>query len=111
MATKDQIAQLTKLIKQILEFQKKSLVSRPEWGTITFKNAEQDLQRTFSILSYLDVLPLEYLTEQAANNIIPPLNQWLPVLEKIDKFNIESSLAYRHIHNFRPRKASASVVR
>ncbi|MFH1952818.1 MAG: hypothetical protein ABIL06_14505, partial [Pseudomonadota bacterium] len=89
MATKDQLNQLTKLIKPMLELEKKSLVVRPEWGAITFKNAEQDLQRIFSLLNYLDVLPLEYLPENVANNIISQLNQSRGVLGQIDGYNIE----------------------
>lgn len=81
--------QISDSIKQTLEFKNKSLVSRPEWGTIKFINAEQDLERIFSLLSYLSILPLEYLTDQATKDIKNQIDQTKPRIEQIDKFNIE----------------------
>lgn len=69
MADNQVTGQLSNAIKETLEFKNKSLVSRSEWGTIKFSNAEHDLQRIFSLLSYLAILPLEYLTDQAASQI------------------------------------------
>ncbi len=89
MADNQVTGQLSDVIKQTLEFKDKSLVSRSEWGTIKFSNAEHDLQRIFSLLNYLAVLPLEYLTDQAANQIKKEINQTRPHLEQIDKFTIE----------------------
>jgi uncharacterized protein YicC (UPF0701 family) len=93
MAETELIKQLSQVVKETLEFQKKALVSRPEWGTITFKNAERDLQRIFSILNYLDVLPLEYLTDQAATQIKKEIDGTRPYLDQIDKFTIEQANA------------------
>jgi hypothetical protein len=81
--------QLTEAIDQTLGFKNKSLVSRPEWGAIKFTNAEQDLDRIFSLLGYLSVLPLHYLTDQATNQIKNQIVQTKPPLDQIDKFNIE----------------------
>jgi hypothetical protein len=89
MANAEITGQLADAIKQTIEFQNKSLVSRPEWGAINFSNAKHDLQRIFSLLSYLAILPLEYLTDQATNQIKNEINQTRPHLEQIDKFNIE----------------------
>ncbi len=54
---------------------------------------QQDLQRLFILLSYLNFLPLEYLTDSAANAIIPPLEQVRPHLDQIDRFTIEQANA------------------
>ena len=58
MADTQLTRQLSESIKQTLGFKDKSLVSRPEWGTIKFTNVEQDLEHIFSLLSYLSILPL-----------------------------------------------------
>lgn len=89
MANAELTGQLSDAIKQTIDLKNKSLVSRPEWGTIKFSNAKHDFQRIFSLLSYLSILPLEYLTDQAANQIKNEINQTRPILEQIDKFTIE----------------------
>lgn len=89
MAETELVGQLSKAVKQTLEFKNKSLVSKPEWGTITFNNAQHDLQRIFSLLGYLDILPLEYLTDQAAKQIKSEVDNSRPPLDQIEKFTIE----------------------
>lgn len=89
MANVQLTEQLSGSIKQTLSVKNNSLVSRPEWGTINFTNAEQDLERIFLLLNYLSVLPLEYLTDQSTNQIKSQIDQTRPHLEQIDKFNIE----------------------
>lgn len=80
---------LSEAIKETLGFKDKSLISRPEWGVITFTNAQRDLERIFSLLSYLSILPLVYLTDQAINQITDRINQTKPHFNQIDSFNIE----------------------
>jgi hypothetical protein len=89
MAETELVKQLSAAIKLTLQFKNKSLVSNPEWGTITFRNAEHDLQRIFSMLGYLDILPLEYLTDDAARQIKDQVDGSRPHLDKIEKFTIE----------------------
>jgi hypothetical protein len=89
MATENQVAELSTSVKKTLEFEKKDLVKRPGWGTITFQNAEQDLTRIFELLNYLNILPLEYLTDQAVNQIKQKVDNILPILGEIDNFSIE----------------------
>jgi uncharacterized protein YicC (UPF0701 family) len=89
MAEAELVRQLSEAVKQTLEFKNKSLVSKAEWGTITFKNAQHDLQRIFSLLGYLDILPLEYLTDQAAKQIKNEVDKSRPHLDQIEKFTIE----------------------
>ena len=93
MADSERCNQLAKAVKQILAYQAKALVSRPEWGTISFKGAEHDLKRIFSLLAYLDVLPLEYLPDQAVDQVRQAVDQVRPHLEQIEKFSIEQSNA------------------
>lgn len=89
MANVQLTEQLSDSITQTLSFKEKSLVSRPEWGAIKFTNAEQDLERIFSLLNYLSALPLEYLTDQSTTQIKNQIEQTRPHLDQIDKFNIE----------------------
>lgn len=89
MADTQLTGQLSDSIKQTLEFKDKPLVSRPEWGTITFTKAEQDLERIFTLLNHLSILPLEYLTDDVTNQIKTQVDAIKPYLEQIDKFNIE----------------------
>lgn len=91
MATTENVEPLKESIIEALTFQEKSLVSRPEWGSITFDAAEADLGRIFTILSQLQVLPLEYLTDQAINQINTSIAEVLKHLTALDEFNIEQS--------------------
>ena len=89
MATNEQIKAISVNVEKLLLFQNNSLVSKPEWGRITFNNAERDLQNLFTLLGHLAVLPLEYLTENAAQQIGTHLGKAHPVLQQIEGFNIE----------------------
>jgi hypothetical protein len=93
MADTQLTGQLSEAVKETLGFKGKPLVSRPEWGTIKFTNAEKDLERIFSLLSYLSILPLEYLTDQATNQIKNQIDQTRPHLDQIDKLSESVSTA------------------
>ena len=91
MATEEQTKPLIESIDKALEFQKKDMISRSEWGSITFDKAKNDLDRIFAILSHLKLLPLEHLTDQAITQINSQLNEVIKHLESIDNFNIEQA--------------------
>lgn len=88
MATKEQAKSLVDLITKALEFYNNNLLSRSEWGAINFNGASNDLDRTKNILSYLKILPLESLPDNAINQITSAINQVTPILDQINKFNI-----------------------
>jgi hypothetical protein len=88
MATKDQTKSLTNLITKALELYNNNLVSRSEWGEINFNEASHDLERAKIILSYLKILPLEYLSDNAINQISQAINSLTPILDQINKFSI-----------------------
>ena len=88
MATKEQAKSLTDLITKALEFYNGSLLSRPEWGAVNFNGASNDLDRAKSILSYLNILPLESLPDSAINQITAAINQVTSILDQINKFSI-----------------------
>lgn len=65
------------------------LISRQDWGSINFENARADIDLALSIATDLLDLPLQYLTDTAAQNIaisIPPVTQYL---EEINAFSLE----------------------
>lgn len=91
MATDEHVAPLTKSIDTALKYKETELVTREQWGSITFEKAHHDLDRVFSIVSYLKVLPLNQLTDQAVQQITQTLDAVNNLLGAIDKFTVEQS--------------------
>ncbi len=93
MADQNRVGPLNKSISAVLAFKGKQLITRPEWGTMSFRNAEQDITRVLSTLEMLQVLPLEFLTDAACDRIRERVDQLPPIFERIDKFTIEQTNA------------------
>ena len=91
MATSDAIEEARSALDDALSYQDKNLISRANWGSITFESAESDLDRAFSILGYLKVLPLEILTDQAITQIASETKQLIAEFQKVDSFSIEQN--------------------
>ena len=91
MAAAESVNALKDRIDVGLKFKESALIERTDWGTITFEGAESDFKRIFDILGHLKLLPLEYLTDQALNQILSSVNDVISVLEKIDAFTIEQA--------------------
>lgn len=65
------------------------LIYNSKWGSINFELAKPDLDKLFSMLNHLKLLPIDLIPNDVANNI---LNQGTPVLqtiEQIRKFTVE----------------------
>lgn len=88
MAKKETIKPLSELIEESLGFDIEKLVSRPDWGSINFETARDDLDRIFSIVGHLNILPLESLTDQAVKQIHQALNSVIEVLRRLDGFTL-----------------------
>src|SRR5690606_15597413 len=88
MAKKETIKPLSELIEESLSFEIEKLVSRPDWGSINFESARDDLDRIFSIVGHLNILPLESLTDQAVKQIHQALNSVIEVLRRLDGFTL-----------------------
>jgi len=91
MATEEHTKPLVESIEKALTFSEIDLLSRSKWGSITFANAKNDLDRIFTILSHLALLPLEHLTDQAITQINTQLAEVIKHLEAIDSFDIEQA--------------------
>lgn len=89
MATEDAVKTFCEKVSEGLAFREKSLESRSEWGSITFKKASPDMKRIFEILAHLSVLPVEYLTDAAVPQIQSEIDHVITIFDRIDKFNIE----------------------
>ncbi len=85
------IDKLRKGIDAALEFQGQDIIRRGSWGTITFESAENDLERIFSVLSHLKLLPLEGLTDRALTQITQSLQDVVKSLNAINGFTIEQA--------------------
>lgn len=89
MAKEETVAPLHKVIQATLEFKVDDLVTRTDWGSINFEDAREDLDRIFAIINHLNILPLDYLTDQAVKQIHQALNQANEVLKKLNDFSLD----------------------
>jgi hypothetical protein len=89
MANDNRIKQLRKTLKDVLSYQNKEMITRrEEWGPISFVAAEKEIKTTFKLANDLLNLPLEYLSDQTADEISTSLANLLPQLKEIDSFTI-----------------------
>lgn len=89
MAISEEVEKFKNEINACLAFNMKSLVSRPEWGTITFEESKEDFERIEALLHNFNMLPLEHIPE----GIIPEFTELLKpitaVLHDISRFSVE----------------------
>ena len=69
MATPEAVTAIQEKVQTAVAFRQKKLLRRPEWGSVTFENAEPDFDRIFTILAHLKILPLENLPDDAIVNV------------------------------------------
>lgn len=48
--------ELKQELEKFAKFEKESLITKPEWGTINFEEARQDFDRIYEIINYLTPL-------------------------------------------------------
>lgn len=90
MATESVIDELTNQLKTLTAYQDEELIRRPnEWGTINFESAEKDIRLVLDIAQDLTDLPLDYLTDNAAQQISGAIPQVTDHLRSINKFTLE----------------------
>ena len=90
MATESLVDELNKLLQQLTAYEDAELIRRPnEWGAINFESAEKDIRLVFDIARDLSELPLDYLTDNAAQQIsqaVPPVTDHL---RSINEFTLQ----------------------
>lgn len=91
MARNEQpLNELKEQIEKFSAFEKEKLISRTEWGTISFEEARPDFDRIYDIVNYLKVLPLELLTINAINAIKNEIISINNLFNQINQFSIET---------------------
>ena len=88
MSTQGMIDELNAELRKVTEYMGKELISRAEWGAIGFQMAGEDIEMVFSIASDLTELPLQYLTDNAIQNILSCLPGVIDQLQRIDNFDL-----------------------
>jgi hypothetical protein len=89
MATKEILDPLMKLIESTKIFNIDNLLHRPNWGSINFEAAQLDLNRFFTIVNQLSIMPLEYLSDNAVSSMVNSFTPVLQVINQIDAFKLE----------------------
>ena len=89
MATEEILNGLREELKSLAAYADVELISRGEWGSINFESARADINLALSISTDLLDLPLEYLTDAAANQIVQSIPSVVEYLRVIDEFTLE----------------------
>lgn len=84
----EQITALRGKLAEFLAIKQENLISRPQWGDLTFENAREDIDSIYGVVHLLNGLPLEKLPAAAAQQITGALTQALTFIALIDKFSL-----------------------
>ncbi len=90
MATEELITQLSDLINDCTQWSIDELLINPDWGKINFEGCRPELERSYSMLNQLKLLPLELLPDGPTQQIVSTLAPIKQTLEQIRAFSIES---------------------
>ncbi len=91
MASKDTVESLRLELNATLELRDENLKDKSSWGEVTFEKSDLDLRRIFDVLAHLKVLPVEYLPEQTATQIITATKTVRSTLSAINGFTISQA--------------------
>ena len=90
MASDNLVNTLKLELNTILKYKDANLISNPDWGTINFESARQDIEAALNIARDLSDLPLGELADVDIQNIQRSIPQVCEVLVRIDEFSISS---------------------
>jgi len=85
-----QLSELSQEIERFTKFDKESLITRKEWGTINLEDSRPDFDRTYDIINYLKVLPVDILTIKALTGIKNEIAAINDLFDQINEFSIET---------------------
>jgi len=91
MANEANLSKLKNMIDGCVEKSIDELVTNTNWGTINFEEARPDLEKAFSILNHLKLLPLEVLPDQAINAITQHGQPVYNIIAAVKEFTIEQA--------------------
>ena len=95
MPTQQNIDELKAALSEVTKYKDKQLITRAEWGAIDFGKAREDIEMVFSISTDLTELPLQYLTDNAIQNVVNSLPSVTDQLESIDSFDLSGNAESR----------------
>lgn len=90
-ATPDQVLKIRETAEDLLEVPINELVTKPEWGAITFEAARKDLELIFSLARHLLQLPVELVPQGVATTFLQSLTQSRDIIKSISAFELEGS--------------------
>lgn len=89
MATEKLVTDTRAAADAILALPMDKLLERPEWGTITFKQAQPHIERARSVAGDVRILPVELLKDDILTRIKVLLDEILVILNGINTFNLQ----------------------
>jgi hypothetical protein len=87
----DQAELLKQTMEQILAIDKKSLISRSDWGNLKFEAASDALESIYQIVGILSGLPYERLPDAASAQVREALVRTYTWIDKNNRFAIETA--------------------
>ena len=93
--TRELLENLLASLKKIGQHMNADLTNRPEWGSITFENAQGSINTVCSQATELAAMPLDSLDANQANEIQTATQRIIPVFEEIASFTLEGEDAPR----------------
>lgn len=91
MATKEQVDKLLLLFGEISETEISNLIYDKNWGSINFESATADLERLYNLCNHFNVLPIEQLPDDIADQIFDEATPISQTITNIREFTIEQS--------------------
>ena len=80
---------LSELVTKTLKYEE--MITSSEWESpVIFEKDRDDLDKVFTIVSYLDTLPITYLTDNAIQEITAAVRNINDDLEQIDALSVET---------------------
>ena len=78
------LEELQRQIHQLLQFEDKNLIHRPEWQGITFRSVESKMKQAIDIARKMSELALKYITDDDAHMIIRSSGRVAGLLTRVD---------------------------
>ena len=107
MASEKVVQQLQEQLETVNQYRESDLINRDTWGSISFACAEQDIKTALTIAADLLLMPLNHLTDQAAQDIIAHVPRVAQQLDQIDKFKLEGAPPEQRRNEIASRLTSA----
>ena len=89
MADEKAIDELKTGLQNLLQYDDQDLIAKPEWGTVTFLNAKNDIETILATARDLDALPLEHLTNNQARAISRQIESCSNILQTVAEFSVD----------------------